>query len=197
MAKVVETAKSPFQRAQEEDRVADSTTENATTKKKGRPPAGTPDWAPLFIGALMEGESVRKAARIAGVNVTMPFHRRKTDECFKRSWREAANIGTELMEQEAARRAFHGTIKPVFHKGEECGSIREYSDTLMIFLLKARRPDKYREGIEDVVGRGNMTVNINVVNVDKIEDVQGIPLTVVDGNNQQDHTHIPEAVPVP
>jgi hypothetical protein len=33
----------------------------------------------------------------------------------------------------------------VFHQGQECGQIREYSDTLLIFMLKARRPEKFKE----------------------------------------------------
>ena len=43
------------------------------------------------------------------------------------------------------RRASEGTLKPVFYQGKMCGEIREYSDTLLIFLLKARRPETYRE----------------------------------------------------
>ena len=48
------------------------------------------------------------------------------------------------MEAEARRRGVEGTLKPVFYKGEECGQVREYSDTLLIFLLKAHDP-KYRD----------------------------------------------------
>jgi hypothetical protein len=49
------------------------------------------------------------------------------------------------LEDEAHRRAFDGTLEPVFHQGDECGTVRKYSDTLAIFLLKAHAPDKYRE----------------------------------------------------
>ncbi len=44
-----------------------------------------------------------------------------------------------------------GTEKPVFGSmgqglgSGEVGRIREYSDTLLIFLLKAAQPEKYRE----------------------------------------------------
>ncbi len=30
-------------------------------------------------------------------------------------------------------------------RGCQCGAIRKYSDALLIFLLKAARPEKYRE----------------------------------------------------
>ena len=47
-----------------------------------------------------------------------------------------------MLELEARRRAYEGVEKPVFHAGEECDFIRQYSDVLMMFLLKAHRPDR-------------------------------------------------------
>ena len=136
-------------------------------RRRGRPPNGTEDWTPKFIGAIMEGAHVRKAARLAGVDPCMPYMRRARDEEFKRVWQEASDIGTEFLEQEAARRAFHGTIKPVFHKGTKCGHVNEYSDTLMIFLLKARNPAKYR----DVPSSVTVKNDVKVINVfSDIED---------------------------
>lgn len=43
------------------------------------------------------------------------------------------------------RRAREGVDEPVFYQGDECGSVRKYSDTLAIFLLKGAMPEKYRE----------------------------------------------------
>ena len=43
----------------------------------------------------------------------------------------------QQLELEARRRAFEGFDKPVFHAGEQCGLIRQYSDVLLMFLLKA------------------------------------------------------------
>jgi len=54
-------------------------------------------------------------------------------------WNDAAEIGTELLEQEAQRRAFHGTLKPVFQKGECVGYVREYSDNMLSLYLKRRQ----------------------------------------------------------
>lgn len=53
----------------------------------------------------------------------------------------------ELLEGEARRRAYEGTVKPVYYKGEQCGKIREYSDTLMMFILKAKKPE-YRDRLQ-------------------------------------------------
>ena len=60
------------------------------------------------------------------------------------------------MEDEALRRALNGTQRPVYQQGQLVGYIQEFSDTLMIFQLKARRKDKYSEKSQQDV---NMTLN--------------------------------------
>lgn len=60
----------------------------------------------------------------------------------------SATIQAEQLESEAIRRAYEGVDKPVFYKGKECGAIREFSDTLMMFLLKGMMPAKYRDRTE-------------------------------------------------
>ena len=156
-------------------------------------------WIEPFLGAIMQGSSVTDAVNLVNVHITLPYKTRKTDEAFRTAWQEAAEVGTEFLEQEAARRAYHGTLKPVFHKGEQCGLVREYSDTLMIFLLKARRPDKYREGVEDQA-RGNITINVNVVAVDgrpEQDAAQFIEVVPIVDGGEQDRAGVPEAVTVP
>jgi len=54
-------------------------------------------------------------------------------------------LGLTVLEDEMHRRAIEGTEEPVFHQGEQCGTVRKYSDTLAIFLAKAHDPEKYRE----------------------------------------------------
>ena len=70
---------------------------------------------------------------------------RDNDQNFAAEWERAKEAGVDALEDEARRRAFEGTAKPVFHQGIQCGTIQEYSDTLTIFLLKGARPEKYRE----------------------------------------------------
>jgi hypothetical protein len=55
---------------------------------------------------------------------------RRTDRAFDEAWAEALEAGTENLEEVAYNRA------------------SQTSDTLAIFLLKARRPEKYRENIK-------------------------------------------------
>ena len=54
-------------------------------------------------------------------------------------------LGIGALEDEATRRAVEGVEGPVFFQGRQCGVVRKYSDTLLIFRLKAMRPEKYSE----------------------------------------------------
>jgi hypothetical protein len=127
--------------------VANNSKRNSTPDRapRGRRPAAVGDWAPAFLGAIIEGLHVRDACAVAGVCGQMPYKRRRTDDAFAAAWQDASDFGTEMIEYEATRRAYHGTLRPVFYKGKPCGSIREYSDQLLMFLLRARKPAVYRE----------------------------------------------------
>ena len=48
------------------------------------------------------------------------------------------------LEEEAIRRAVDGVDRPVFFQGKIVGYTKEYSDTLLKFLLEAKRPAIYR-----------------------------------------------------
>jgi hypothetical protein len=46
-----------------------------------------------------------------------------------------------------AAAAKDGFDEPRFYEGQVCGHVRRYSDTLLILLLKARRPGKYGDKV--------------------------------------------------
>jgi len=48
----------------------------------------------------------------------------------------------ELMD-EAVRRGLNGWLAPVFYRGVQVGTRKRYSDRLLMFLLKAWRPEKF------------------------------------------------------
>ncbi|SEL39165.1 hypothetical protein SAMN04515666_103607 [Bosea lupini] len=80
-----------------------------------------------FLAALGEGLSVAGAAKLAGIGRQTVYDWRKRDGEFAAAWDDAIETGTDNLEDEARRRAM------------------STSDTLMIFMLKARRPEKYKE----------------------------------------------------
>lgn len=102
----------------------------------------------VFLDELRDTANVTLAARAAGVSPGTVYKHRRDDVLFAERWDEAIGEAVDMLEHEAHRRAFKGTQEPVFYQGEEVGYVNKYSDSLAMFLLKAHRPDKYRERSE-------------------------------------------------
>jgi hypothetical protein len=94
---------------------------------------------------LSEGSTITAAADRAGVNRKTAYVARDLDDEFRGAWEDAFEQGTDLIEQEAWRRAVDGVDEPVYQGGKLVGVVRKYSDTVMLKLMAARRPDVYRE----------------------------------------------------
>lgn len=100
-----------------------------------------------FLQHLQETGNVTASAKAAGFSRTAAYERRSVDPEFAAAWKEAEEIATDTLEAEARRRAIEGVEEPVYYLGKECGRIRKYSDRMLEILLKAHRPDKFRERI--------------------------------------------------
>jgi hypothetical protein len=70
---------------------------------------------------------------------------RRENKEFAKRWADAIEQGTDALEAEARRRAIDGFKRPIFYQGKKVGDETLYSDPLMITLLKAHRPEKFRE----------------------------------------------------
>lgn len=57
--------------------------------KNGRPRVGVADWAPKFLAAVKAGKSVRDAAKLCGVNESLPYRRAQRDQEFALAWDSA------------------------------------------------------------------------------------------------------------
>ena len=51
----------------------------------------------------------------------------------------------KTLEAESRRRSVEGWEVPVYHRGKQIGTVRRYSDTLLIFMLKGATPGKYAD----------------------------------------------------
>ena len=110
------------------------------------PPARV--WRPIFLEALAETGNVKLSAETACVNRRTAYRGRKSSDKFAREWDEAMEEATDLLKAEARRRAFNGVQEPVFYKGKKVDTVTKYSDTLLIFLLKAHDPAMFRDNIK-------------------------------------------------
>ncbi len=103
------------------------------------------DWKPAFLLELSQRGNVALACVKSKIGRQTAYDARAADIAFAVAWKEAVEFSTELMEAEARRRAVEGTLRPVYQGKKLVGKVREYSDTMMIFLLKAHKPEKYRD----------------------------------------------------
>lgn len=100
-----------------------------------------------ILSALEAGATYAEAARVAQISYSTIRYWRQKDEDFAEACKVAFEAGTDLIETEARRRAVEGVEKPVgFHQGRHTGLyVRDYSDSLLVLLLKARRPEMYKD----------------------------------------------------
>lgn len=101
-----------------------------------------------FLAAFAELGTLTYAAKSAGTDRSSHYYWMEHDPEYPVLFAEAAHKANDALEAEARRRAVVGTDKPVYQGKELVGTIREYSDTLLIFLMKGALPSKYRERID-------------------------------------------------
>jgi hypothetical protein len=112
----------------------------------------TPARQERFLKALAETGNITAAVELAGTSRTRVYELRKVDEDFRAAWDEAENSASDKLEAEAWRRAVDGVQEPLVSAGkivrDDDGNpiaTRRYSDAMLTLLLKARRPEKFRE----------------------------------------------------
>ena len=108
----------------------------------------------LFLGHLSECGNVAHSARLAGLNRTVLYRYRKKDPNLKKRWDQAAELGVLALEDEALQRAYQGIERPVCMGGKII-MVKKYSDSLLMFLLKGAKPEKYRDHVCPVCRRRN------------------------------------------
>lgn len=84
-----------------------------------------------LLAKLRQGYSVSAACKAEKISRNAYYEWRKADPEFKQATDDAIDEGTDFLEDKARDRATSGE-----------------SDTLLIFLLKGRRPEKYRERVD-------------------------------------------------
>lgn len=126
-----------------------------------------PGWQDKFISSLARSGNVTIAAKSAGISRRNAYNERETDPDFEARWKDSLAQAADLLEEEARRRAVTGTLKPIFYKGDKCATVREYSDTLLVLLLKAAKPEKYRDR-SDITSNGETLKAYGLVDPDDL-----------------------------
>lgn len=118
--------------------------EEPHAKQNARTQANHAEAKRIVIRSLIRWGNIGRAVKATGYTRASIFLMKKADPVFAQAWDEAIELGTDALEREAVRRATKGVTRSR-RLGQTIVKEKEYSDLLLIFLLKARRPDKYRE----------------------------------------------------
>ena len=104
-----------------------------------------------FLAAFAEYGNVSRAADASEVERRTVYKWLEHDETFALQYRQAEIQAEDVLEHAAWKRAVNGVEQEhgVYSQGMQVATEvkTEYSDVLLMFLLKARNPKKYRERV--------------------------------------------------
>lgn len=124
--------------------------------------ARTERWSrQAFLDAFEELGMVTAACKEVGLSRQVVYNERQRNEEFATAWADVEERLVERMEREAYRRAVEGVEKPLVSAGKLVTTVTEFSDGLLQFLLKARRPERYRENVK-VEHAGRVTSRVEL-----------------------------------
>jgi len=107
--------------------------------------------------ALENTGSVTEAAQAAHMGRSLVYQHRRNDPLFAAAWDEAIEKACDLLEDEARRRAFNG------------------SDVLLMFLLKGRRPQVWRESRATIPpAELNKMIEVELARIAKQKEVEAL-----------------------
>jgi len=120
-----------------------------------------------FIEGVAEGEKTKVLLQELDIHwsVFSNLYRKKPElyQLYVQSKERGEEYRQLVREDEADRRAVEGTLKPQFHKGEICGYVREYSDSMLALQLKAGDRDKYAD--RQQVDMKGVVLTVNTIGV--------------------------------
>jgi hypothetical protein len=122
----------------------------------------------LALDLLSQGHTLAHVREVLGINRVTVYRWRQDDRSFAQAYSEAMEAGTDLIEQEARRRAVEGYDRPVFQRGALVGLERVYSDVLLMLLLRGRRPEVFRDGANKAESATSITIHGGLLSDDAV-----------------------------
>jgi hypothetical protein len=84
------------------------------------------------------------AAEVANITPAQHYCWFEKDPAYRRDFEYEQEMVVGGLQDEVVELAVQGRLAPVFYRGQQCGTVRQYSDRLLRMLLKAWKPEKYR-----------------------------------------------------
>lgn len=104
-----------------------------------------------FLHFLSRSGSVTFAALQARLDRRTVYRLKANDEQFAAQWNEALNLGIDRLQDDAMQRALNGSERHLWRNGKQVGSVLQYDNKLLQFLLRAHRPEIYSEKRQSAV----------------------------------------------
>jgi hypothetical protein len=104
-----------------------------------------------FLHFLSRSGSVTFAAQQSKLDRRTVYRLKANDEAFAAQWDEALNLGIDRLQDDAMQRALNGTERHLWRNGRQVGSVLQYDNKLLQFLLRAHRPEIYSEKRQSAV----------------------------------------------
>lgn len=143
----------PRKPAPEPEKAGPPVDQSRPHKKEAKPPPRfSPKRQAAFLAALEACGTIRGAARAAQVARQCHYTWLKEDPTYEERYRGADQVATDSLIEEATRRAVKGVGDVVLFGGQPVkvsGKTlvrRRFSDNLLMFLIKAKRPE-YRDRV--------------------------------------------------
>lgn len=142
-----------------------------------------------FLKAYRIIGTVSLACESAGIAVRTHYFWNSTDKEYAEEFAEAREYVSDMLEAEAIRRATAGVQRRVLYRGEQVmvkdektGKLtplieHQHSDTLLIFLLKGNRPEKFRDQFDVNVTSEAINAAINAELAAVADKGQGASIT--------------------
>ena len=126
-----------------------------------------------FLSAYAIIGNVTDAAKCTGMSPGSVYNW-TGDEVFDKYYELADRAHSHYLQSGAQRRAVEGIKEPIYYQGEKVGEKTKYSDNLLMFLMKGKEPERYRDNARVEVtgdGGGPIKVEFTAPDMDRELDV--------------------------
>ena len=101
-----------------------------------------------FLRELAKTGNVSQACLAAHADRHWMYEQRNRDAEFAASWEDALDQAADGLEQECYRRAVLGWDEAVYTNAGYQGDVHKYDGSLLALMMKAAKPEKYRENLK-------------------------------------------------
>lgn len=131
----------------------------------------TPLLTDLFLEGVCRTNNVTQVCAEMNVSRMMIYAMKAQDPVFRQRLYDAQTIGIDSWEDAAATRAFNGVDRKVFHQGIQIDTVKDYSDSIAITMLRGAKPERYATRTDNttVVG-GSIGVNLETLSDDELNE---------------------------